>query len=303
MVDMQKIMHTKVDSMLTAKPIMPKLNAGHYLKVEADKNWVNSNLITIQGFYPLLMNNGQDLSIKVQDTLGNNISTAKVWVDCERIRYNKATQSYFHPKMKLTGMLTIEYDGLQVFQKIDDREKFTPSLFRPFVRGLNFTKYTIHDISRGRTPYWLHRSWNRLTNFIANPSEYFDKKFRRSWTGYLVFNKPMYRPNDTVHFKTFIMTNKSGKLLNKPIDVILSANSKKIMTLSPYTKGAYESSFVLNDSLNLSLDHSYTLSLAKKNSLHKEYINASFRYDDYELKSTTLNLRTQTDKQYVGDSL
>src|SRR5690606_3620045 len=111
---------------------------------------------------------------------------------------------------------------------------------------------------------------------------YSNNRFRNKHTGYMVFNKPMYLPGDTVKFKAFVVRRK-GQPVNKKVKVILQNGRKNIELthLEPYAKGGYKFEFFLHDSLELRLDNYYTIRLELKD--RKEYISKSFKYEDYEL--------------------
>jgi len=158
----------------------------------------------------------------------------------------------------------------------------------------------------GRTYYFFRNFYWRIPNYFNNLIDKFD--YDNRYQGYLVFNKPKYKPGDTVKYKAFIV-NKKGKPLNKELSTVLTNQHysgnfyKTINTVKPYNKGAYTSEFILNDSLNLKLDKSYRVNLNKKNNKYKTAISGTFKYEDYELKSNTLKLETDKKIQYKGDDI
>lgn len=304
-VNYNEILHTKIDSVLTAKYRLPKFPEGHYVKVWVDKDELKYELFSNQNFHPYIYENGNDLSIKVLDTLGRNIANAKVKVGCDEIKYNTETQTYFQSGFKSSGLLSVEYHNHQVFQRLKREREYIPTLFRPFVRAKNLIKYTYRDIKKGRLSYRWERRLRKIEDFLDDPEYYRNRKFADKWSGFVVFNKPMYKPNDTVRFKAFIKNRNTGRLLKDSVKVSLDYSEKGLMTLAPYSPGFFESFFVLNDSLTLKLDKYCNLRFCHKNNNDRQYLRGkgSFKYEDYELKSVRLNIRTSSDKQYVGDSL
>ena len=113
----------------------------------------------------------------------------------------------------------------------------------------------------------------------------------------MLFNKPRYLPGDTVKFKAFVVTKK-GKPIDKNVRVILQNNRKEIelTKLVPYRNGGYQYGFYLHDSLELQLDRNYTVRLELNN--RKEYINGSFKYEDYELSKIQLSLRVDKKEHF-----
>lgn len=304
-VNYNEILHTKIDSVLTAKYILPQFPIGHYVKVWVENDEVKYELFSKQDFYPYVLENGNDLSIKVLDTLGRDIGNAKVKVDHCNIKYNVETKTYFKSGFKSSGVLNVEYNGHQVFQRLIREREYIPKIYRPFVRGSRSIKYIYRDFRKGRLSHRWERRLQKLEDFLDDPEYYRNRKFRDKWSGFVVFNKPMYKPNDTVRFKAFIKNRKTGKLLKDSVKMRLDNSKVNLMTLAPYSPGFFESYFVLHDSLGLKLDDRYYLKFEHKDNEEREYFryNNSFKYEDYELKSVRLNIRTSSDKQYLGDSL
>ncbi|RZJ82671.1 MAG: hypothetical protein EOO20_24175, partial [Chryseobacterium sp.] len=124
------------------------------------------------------------------------------------------------------------------------------------------------------------------------------------YSGYAVFNKPKYRPRDTVRFKFFLVRNDKRKSENKLLraEIYDYKSSKEIIkTIAPYTAGGYESSFVLSDSLKLKLNTVYSVVLKElEGNEWKEVIRGSFRYEDYELHKINLNVRHPEWVEYPG---
>ncbi|MGV2481649.1 UNVERIFIED_CONTAM: hypothetical protein IGO34_33160, partial [Salmonella enterica subsp. enterica serovar Weltevreden] len=84
-----------------------------------------------------------------------------------------------------------------------------------------------------------------------------------------------------VKFKAYLINYKGGEIKNKPANVILqNGGEKTLATINPYKNGGYEYSFVLADSLNLTLDRNYSITLAEKAKNQKKafHIANNFRY-------------------------
>jgi TonB-dependent SusC/RagA subfamily outer membrane receptor len=125
---------------------------------------------------------------------------------------------------------------------------------------------------------------------------------REKYNGYIVFNKPKYLPGDTVKLKAFVVTAK-GNPVDKPVLALLDNSSKRIplVKLNPYRAGGFEYQFYLHDSLQLKLDRTYSIILSKKGG--KDYISGDFKYEDYELSKTKLEIRTDKSEQYKGQAI
>ncbi len=313
--------HTLVDSFPTYTEYTGKLPNGHYLKTFAEKDKQKLSITTVQDFEVFIFNNNTDLCIQIYDLKGNLIDNASVKIRGKKLRFNKKTQSYLHKKSNQKGLLKVTYNGFTAYSNLS--RAYNNSFFKRGLRKVIYGKpirYVwmpvqfvvllpidgVNSIVRG----WPQgRIW-MIKDFFVKAYEkvaclfddyYCDTnyKFENKHTGYLVFNKPKYLPGDTVKFKAFLTTTK-GKPVKKTIKVVLQNRGKDIelTTLKPYRKGAYAYEFYLHDSLNLKLDNNYGISLRLKT--YKEYINAYFKYEDYELKKNKIAIRLDEKVHYRG---
>src|SRR5690606_24105609 len=116
-------------------------------------------------------------------------------------------------------------------------------------------------------------------------------------TGYIAFNKPIYKPGDTILLKAFV-TNRKGKPIKREVELHLvnyytGSIDKNLGRLEPFRRGAYHFEFVLADSLELQLDNNYYVQLrTPKNHI---LLSSQFRYEDYELKQNTFSVRSENE--------
>ena len=118
----------------------------------------------------------------------------------------------------------------------------------------------------------------------------------------MVFNKPEYRPGETVLFKAFVF-KRGKKPLTKPLEISLAGNSQTIelATIQPKIQGNYHGSFALHDSMDLQTSRRYELIL--KNLKGKKVLEAYFPLSDYDLRKTSFTLKTDKDDYSKGDSV
>jgi len=256
------------------------------------------------------------LCVQVYDLEGKIIPDAELKMKRKKLRFDKKNQYYIEKKSNRKGLLEIRHDGFTTYYDLS-RNRDNARIKRGYRKVLYGTplKYVwipvrfvveipvdgVRSIIKGWPQGTIHRTKSFFTNSYEKIACIFDddycnyRRFRNRHTGYMVFNKPKYLPQDTVKFKAFLVTKK-GKPINKEVDVILWVNRKenKLTQLKPYRKGAYEYEFVLHDSLQLQLDKSYNIFLQTKK--EKEYISGFFRYEDYELTSTQLAIRLDNKK-------
>lgn len=317
----ESFLHTLVDSFPTNTPYEGELLQGHYLKTYAAKNKQKFFITTIQDFEAFILNNNTDLSVQVVDLQGNIINNAQVKVGLKNLRFNKNTQSYTHKKSNQKGLLSVTHNQFTAYYELS-RALNNPSIRRgarkvayaPPVKyvwiPLNFIISFPIDAARSISYRWpqgtIYRTQQFFTNSFNRIASLFDDsyynsnlqyKFQSKHKGYMVFNKPKYMPGDTVKGKAFIV-NKKGKPIDKPVKLLLETPKKKIeiAQLPPYTKGGYDYSFYLHDSLELQLDRSYRVSLGLSHK--KVFITEAFKYEDYELSGIELTLRTDSEEHF-----
>lgn len=294
--------HTLADSCDVGKTDKKKLTPGHYLKLHAVKNDIKYELISVPPFNTVVLNNYADLHLKVLDTLGTAISTAKVKVNGRTIPFNNHSQTYTLPNAKIQGTLSVSYNGFTSYQQLKQN---TPIVkYTPLKNIVSFVGEVFESIEDGY-PTWRIRQFNQKISQKWDRIFYPEKTFSHRYTGYIVFNKPKYLPNDTVKIKTFLVNVKTGEPLQAPMDFFIETGTKerKLSTLKPYNKGGYTFAFSLHDSLNLTLDRNYTVSFRKKGQKKFIYRSASFRYEDYELKDLKLTARKLQERQFRNDSM
>ena len=312
--------HTLVDSIPTDSVHEPALTRGHYLKVFTEKNNLKLSITSIPDFDVRIINNNTDLNIQVYDFEGRIIENARIVLNHKRLPFDKRTQTYRDKKSNRKGLLKVTHNSFTAC--FDLNREYNNSQFKRFSRKavyrtpikyvwipVRFVVYIpidgVKSIFRG---YTTGSIWH-IVNFSKKSYEkvaclfddYYcdDYKFIENHSGYLVLNKPKYHPGDTVRFKAFIV-NKKGKPIDEEVEVVLDryGKTKKIALLKPYREGAYEYQFHLHDSLQLILDSNLELGLRKNE--NKVYRSEYFRYEDYELSSVNLDIKTSADRHYHG---
>lgn len=317
--------HSVIDSFPTGEQFEEKLVHGHYLKTYSDKNIQKIEITTVQNIDVFLLNNYQDLVIQLNDLNGEIVNSAKVKIKNRSIKYNDEIKAYSLRKSNRRGLLQVTYDGTTAFYYLD--RNYNNSAFRRVSRKVLYGTPLRHvwtpiefaakvpiDAVKSISDGWSQGTIRRAERFFIRTYErvacifddYYCKNYKRryydNYLGYLVFNKPKYKPNDTVKFKSFI-ANKRGKPIDKPLTVFLQGNQQKIKitTLNPYDKGGYEFNFFLHDSLRLRLDTHYTIYL--EDSEENNVMSGHFRYEDYELAKNNLQLRLPQKDHYKNKPL
>lgn len=295
--------HTLVDSFPTGKYVSEQTKVGHYLLTNASGDQLSFELQSVNNLEIKVLNNQVDLAIWVSDSLGRTIADAQVQVKAKPIPFDKPSQTYRLHKANRRGLLAVTYQGHTTYQDLDARYK-NGRVKRASLRVLSALHigYLLKPFQDIR--YSL--KYGRPNGWIKSLAGIFDPDYRQQSRthaqeakGYLVFNKPMYQPGDTVKLKAFVV-NKKGKPINDSLSVRMNikGQSKILASLGPYRKGGYSYAFPLSDSLNMRLGNYYSVDLQNRNG--KILLSNSFQYEDYELKANTFKIRTEKEKHYVG---
>lgn len=276
-------LHTLVDSFYNVKSnIYPKkLPFGNYLEVKAVKNELVYRLLAENNVNLQFINNRNDFQFTVTDLRGNEISDASVKIGKGKtVKYNQQAKLYIAPSVNKLAVIAVNHNGINNYFNYEEQDVYRP--YRPAKKASFFKRI-----------------------FSPKPQQR-AKVVKPKYSGYMVFNKPMYKPLDTVKFKAYLVQANGKRLKNKPLRVELLRNGNApgtlLTTLNPYHEGGYEYSFVLADSLKLTLDRNYGIALkepAKKG--WADVYKGQFRYEDYELKSISFNVRTDKEEHNPGN--
>ncbi|MEO6521214.1 MAG: carboxypeptidase-like regulatory domain-containing protein [Mucilaginibacter sp.] len=291
-----KILSRAIDSVLTTKFKTPYLKPGNYLQVYATENKLEYKLIENHTALLKVLDNKKDLRFILLDTTGKEIKNAEVWLKNKKIDFDADAQMYKYRHIDIADntLLKVKYAGVINYFPLSEKKQYRYHM--PFWRNLIYNtpvKYAWMPI----------RNLFRRNKYRSNGSQFY--------TGYMAFNKPMYKPGDTVKFKAYIFSRKTKdpvkqKALLVKLNTFYNGNGEKtISKLASYRDGAFESWFVLNDSLKLKLDQSYSLSLEdpkiNRDGHNDVLVTGNFRYEDYELKALKFSVRADKEEHSPGN--
>ena len=302
----EHLLHHPIDSFKTDKDWHNNLPEGNYLKVFVSENKLVYRLIENHSALLKLMPNGHDLRFIFLDKQGHSISNAAVMVNFKHVTFNSSSGVYQKNYSKKDTLIQAIYGGVVNIFSIKQHNNY----------------YNHRTLLKS-----LSSIWYRLKNKFKKQNKYrYRPPSDPRYTGFMVFNKPRYKPHDTVKFKAFIVNKKSRFPISVPqLLVRLKENEKEDIKIlgkvNNYRDGAYEYSFVLTDSLALSLDEKYMITLESLASAkydldkydgddddkflaqRKVYLTGEFQFEEYDLKSTRFNLRADKTEHRIGDAL
>ncbi|MBC9934304.1 alpha-2-macroglobulin family protein [Chitinophaga qingshengii] len=287
----RQLLHTPVGSFAAGKPFPDTLPPGHYLEVYAVQSRVKYEYHVVENIHYKLLNTSSNQAMMLYDRQGRIITDAAVRLGNRPVAFDAATQTYplGYPKRK--RILEITHDNLLTLVDLNKSNNY-----------------------RYRTSFFrrLFARWRQRTRYYS--PQYTASE--RHYTGFVVTNKPKFKPLDTVRLKAFIRTSK-GQLVNKPVWLRISDHSREtdtiIAMLTPYRPGAFEYTFVLSDSLDLTLDDRYDLTLEARPTIagedddddyigrkRKVMVRNTFQYEEYELNTVTFKARTDYTRHTRG---
>ncbi|RWU10748.1 alpha-2-macroglobulin family protein [Pedobacter chitinilyticus] len=287
-------LHTKIDSFKIAAKYPRKLHYGNYLYATPVKNKWEYVLKDRKNVEIAFVNDQKHFQFYVKDLKGNLIKDAEVQIGKgKKATYDEATGLYTSSYQKKEDVIKVKYQDVSSFFSFEIDERYN------YKEDWSLAKRILYS-----SP--VRYTWMPFKN-LYRKIKYSNKK-QKQYKGYMVFSKPKYKPLDTVQFKAYVV-DKSGKEIKpQDLDVVLFKDyqsKKTLTTLKPYRNGAYEYSFVLADSLNMTLDKRYQVWLVEKGKEANEGVVLSdgFNYEEYELKSIDFNLRASKSTFAKNDSV
>jgi hypothetical protein len=269
-----------VDSFLNTDREMHKkaLPFGNYLAIGAFGNQVQYEFMPVPNVSINFLNSSKDLRFVLTDAKDRQVSDAVVKIGNANIKHKQLLNLYQSGLRKGNSLLSVKYNGISSFFKYELDRKIQSK-----------------------------RSWsskrNRSFNNYRSTKDYF--------LGSLIFNKPTYRPNDTVRFKAYLVSKKGKSIGSRTLSAFVKLDGddgddqeekKQVAILKPYRSGGYEGFFVLSDSSGLKVNNDYTLFLEEKSAgKWKQRFGSSFKYEDYLLTENKLIVRKEFEKYYPGE--
>lgn len=269
----------------------PSLKRGNYIIVEAVEDQLSFTDYVVDDLYFKIVPSDK-MMLCLYDSLGNIIADAVVKCGSRKLSFDKQSKAYNTSKVKDEQILEINNKGVYHYIEIEKLNSYY----------YGYKSNIFQSTWRKTKELWYNVK--RCVHYVFNPE---DKPTRDKFTGFIVFNKPKYKPNETVKLKAY-MAKLNGNPYNKPIDLQLynyyphKIDTLLVKGLTPYRPGMYEYQFRLTDSLNLKLDSYYTIALKIK-SKSDDAIRDRFKYEDYELKSVRFSVATDKVEYTSGDSV
>ncbi|PWV56649.1 TonB-dependent SusC/RagA subfamily outer membrane receptor, partial [Chitinophaga sp. S165] len=276
---------------------------GNYLRVYAENDKLQTVFTPVPNVCMKQLHNARDLIIILHNEKGEPVKTADMRMGKYPLQYDAKANSYRLEKYEKGGILQVYHQGvLNCFTLAQTKSERKRTIRQRASYPFRFMIWYLKYRPKQRKYYKKHYS-----NSVA-------AQYQKKHPGYIVFNKPKFKPGDTVKLKAFI-TDEKGTPVNKPLLLRLSDQDFDVDTiltnLAPYSPGAYTYEFVCSPDLDLALDKDYQVTLETTDSRKYNKANfdgkvdideyaakrpvlkkGAFRSEEYELHSLTFQART-----------
>lgn len=261
---------------------------GHYLFVKSENEklviWLESNNnVSLQ-----VLNNQRDLVMTFAGEDSGVVRPDQVAVDGKTIHFDPATATFRKSREKSGGLVEVRFEGHTSFFLLEHDPK-SPS-FEMIGRRILYT-FPINLVTNSIR--YLYRNIPSLIRYgdMEKPgiAVRVSRLFTPQFSGYMVTNKPLYRPGDTVRIKGIV--TKKGRIYHRPLDLSLTGVTRSISLgrIHPTPNGSYLHELILADSLKLPLDSFYGLSMGHPG---HTFISGHFKLEEYELTSNQFKVKS-----------
>lgn len=201
------------------------------------------------------------------------IKEAKLEIDGKVVKYDAGYGGFSFPKK------SIQHDALRnqnVYLKVS------------FEGEIYVFKYSFQDGGKpAETPNYYNNTYVELHS-----------------PGYLILDKPMYKPLDTMNLKSFLINFKNGNPIRKRAHLQITESGQNFTfekVLRKKSAGAYVYKWQIPDTLKLDRDYQVKLWYYKKGRLlaHK----TSFKLEEYELNKNKYEFEMPNEAFYAGDDI
>lgn len=268
-----------------------ELPIGHYLIFNLRKHELHFEYFNQTSFLVRPVNSNTRLRLEVRDSLGGLIPDARGWINGREMPWQPRINGFEVPLKKP--------DGALVRITVRNDTSFT-----------RLTEDDEDDYRYGQEPAGFRYSglWRTLRWPVVKVRQLAATIFRREMPNraqaYMLFNKAVYRPGDTVLLKAYIIRG-NKKPMTGPMGLQLSYSDKQgyqyidLGILHHTYPGSYPAFFVIGDTLPA--DRDYTVTMLNKK---MQGTKGKFRIEDYLNEEVgKRGFTAGSDRYFRGDSL
>ncbi|GBL34919.1 hypothetical protein EMGBS15_05140 [Filimonas sp.] len=146
--------------------------------------------------------------------------------------------------------------------------------------------------------------YNFNEGYRAKPEKNYSQQTSGISEGYIITDKPVYKPGDTLNFKAYLRDPKNGRPIRRKTKLTISEGmqnfsfSKKIKSSTP---GAYLFTWPIPDTLKI--DRNFNLNIQYTKRSIPFYHTSNFYLEDYVLNNNKYDFTLRSDLFYAGDDI
>jgi TonB-dependent SusC/RagA subfamily outer membrane receptor len=266
------------------------LPVGTYLIVSTANNQLVTEVYCKSNLAAMPLNDRRRVLLEVRnERTGQYISNAVITVTGKSATYNEAAKAYRVTKRKPDdALIKVTVPGDTLLVDLVNNEDDPPRVWSQWWK----------NFGNGRAGKVVSWPVIKLKRVFAGSGKYRyrSNKNANAGTGYVLFNQPKYKPQDTVKLKAYIL-NRKWKPLKGTLDIYIQYYDKqyidkKLATLKSTTDGAYIYEFLPGDSLPSDKQYTIVFKTAKGQRL----LSGGFKIEDYVLDEVA-SYKLRADKE------
>ncbi len=277
-----KYFHTAINDPSAETITSVELPIGNYLRVSNQLEKLELELLLQATAKIDIIDSKKHLYFNPVNVSASEKASTQIRLDGKLLKWNESTKNFRWKKKK-------RKKEMKMIARIGDEV-----IYRTLEQNYRYRRHRQfwHKINPLRWPKNLYHKIERQIRKIKDPK----------YGGYIVLNKPEYRPGDTLKIKAYLVDKKGrypkGPLFLKPFNN--RSKNKNLIALFPDKDGNITHEMILHDSLELRLDNNYQVKFHGKD---YQWIKTNFQYRDYQLDEVTYKIDLKKDHFFYGDTV
>lgn len=272
------------DTVLHTEAATYKNQNGFYLHIRAVKQQLDATLRLVQNLEIKKIPDRKHLRFIILENGTREVKPNEVSIDGRPIAYDETLKAYRTKPRKSNSTVLVKYKGEAAIFPV---HKGNNPFFYRFGNKVLYS-FPVKLVYKPGLDIYRSIAHGEPTGIVRKAGSLFfrDLRYHQAY-GYLLLNKPKYKPGDTLRYK-LKLAKQNGRAYNKKVTLNVGGYSRsKFKKEVRLRKGQTEGEIILHDSLNLRLDGYLRLTVKRHDD---QLISTSFDFEDYSLKSETYAL-------------
>ncbi len=257
---------------------------GFYLRIRAVKQQLSASLELVQNLEIKKIPDRKHLRFIILENGTQEVKPKEVSIDGRPIAYNETLKAYRTKPRKGGSTVVVTHEGQEAIFPI--HKNYDPFFYR-FGNKVLYS-FPVKLIYKPGRDIYQSIAYGEPSGVVRKAGSLFFRDLRNTRAyGYLLLNKPKYKPGDTLRYK-LKLAKQDGRPYNRKVTLNLGRyGHSKLKREVRLRQGQTEGEIILHDSLNLTLDGYQELAVRR----HDHWLTStSFDFEDYSLKSETYAL-------------